>query len=129
MSRTAITLSGSTRFKDTFDELNRQLTLEGYLVDSLGVWDHYPDTEIARQKVLSEVHFDKINRSSIVLVVNRGLFPSDIPYGVYTGVSTNKEIVYAKVHEKTILFANSWISGIPPKFAIETFIRVFPVLM
>ncbi len=41
-----ITLCGSTRFKDEFMELQKQLTLEGNIVISVGLFGHSGDSEV-----------------------------------------------------------------------------------
>lgn len=41
-----ITLCGSTRFKDVFMEAQKQLTLEGDIVISVGLFGHSGDNEV-----------------------------------------------------------------------------------
>ena len=41
-----ITLGGSTRFKDSFMEAQKRLTLEGNIVISVGLFGHSGDNEV-----------------------------------------------------------------------------------
>ena len=41
-----ITLCGSTRFKDQFQKVQKRLTLEGYIVISVGLFGHSGDDEV-----------------------------------------------------------------------------------
>ncbi len=41
-----ITLCGSTRFKDEFLEMQKQLTLKGYIVLTVGLFGHSGDNEV-----------------------------------------------------------------------------------
>lgn len=84
-----ITLCGSTRFKDTFLELLKKLTLEGNIVLLPGVYVHAGDEEAwepGRKEVLDDMHRRKIDMSDEIFVVN---------VGGYIGESTRGEIEYA----------------------------------
>jgi hypothetical protein len=41
-----ITLCGSTRFKDEFMRVQKDLTLQGYIVISVGLFGHSGDNEV-----------------------------------------------------------------------------------
>ena len=41
-----VTLCGSTRFKEEFIEVQKQLTLEGNIVISVGLFGHSGDSEV-----------------------------------------------------------------------------------
>lgn len=41
-----ITLCGSTRFKDAYMEAQKRLTLDGYIVISVGLFGHSGDNEV-----------------------------------------------------------------------------------
>ena len=41
-----VTLCGSTRFKDEFYKVQKELTLKGYIVISVGLYGHSGDTEV-----------------------------------------------------------------------------------
>ena len=41
-----VTLCGSSRFKDQFQKVQKRLTLEGYIVISVGLFGHSGDDEV-----------------------------------------------------------------------------------
>lgn len=93
-----ITLCGSTRFKDTFLEVQKQLTLEGNIVISVGLFGHSGDEEVWHEntkQMLDEMHLRKIDLADEIFVIN---------VNNYIGESTRREIIYAKSHGKTIRF-------------------------
>ncbi|BDS12758.1 DUF4406 domain-containing protein [Aureispira anguillae] len=100
--REVITLCGSSRFKTTFHQVNERLTLQGKIVISMGVWGHFLSEEEQAAKFSPEVkenldrlHFDKIDMSDSIYVVN---------VGGYIGFSTGREIDYAKEQGKKIYY-------------------------
>lgn len=91
-----ITLCGSTRFKTQFEEMNKQLTLEGHVVLSVGVFGHAGDVITDEQKeMLDNIHKRKIDMSDAIFVINA--------YG-YLGQSTLSEIAYAIEHGKQVIY-------------------------
>ena len=91
-----ITLCGSTRFKDDFERINRELTLMGYIVISVGCFGHAGDIFTEEQKVmLDDIHKRKIDMADAIYVINKG---------GYIGSSTKSEIKYAKKLGKQIIF-------------------------
>lgn len=93
-----ITLCGSTRFKEKFMEVQKQLTLKGYIVLSVGCFGHSGDDEVWEDNVkqqLDKMHFAKIDLSNAIYVIN--------PEG-YIGESTRREIAYAKSQNKQIFY-------------------------
>ena len=91
-----ITLCGSTRFKEDFERVNRELTLAGNIVLSVGCFGHSGDVFTDEQKVmLDEIHKRKIDMSDAIYVIN--------PNG-YIGESTRSEIKYANEHGKEVIF-------------------------
>jgi hypothetical protein len=89
-----VTICGSTRFKDEIHAANAQLTLEGNLVISLGVFGHIdmPDVDWSTGGTDLKVQLDSLHRHKIALansiyVVNPG---------GYIGESTRNEIAYAE---------------------------------
>lgn len=61
-----ITLCGSTRFKDTFMEEQKRLTLEGNIVISVGLFGHSGDDEVwteGTKEMLDDMHKRKIDMS------------------------------------------------------------------
>ena len=54
-----ITLCGSTRFKEQFIEIQKQLTLEGNIVISVGLFGHSGDDEVwteGTKQMLDDMH-------------------------------------------------------------------------
>lgn len=91
-----ITLCGSTRFKDAFIEAQKQLTLEGNIVISVGLFGHSGDNEVwegmsedtltKTKEMLDDMHKRKIDMADEIFVIN---------VGGYIGSSTRSEIEYA----------------------------------
>ena len=106
-----ITLCGSTRFRKAFEEANKQLTLAGYIVISVGLYGHAGDEEVwegmdegtltRTKEMLDEMHKRKIDMADAIFVINQD---------GYIGSSTASEIAYAYRHGKKI-FADSTISA------------------
>ena len=96
MKYKVITLCGSTRFKEDFERVNRELTLMGNIVISVGCFGHSGDTFTEEQKVmLDNIHKRKIDIADAIYVINRD---------GYIGSSTKSEIEYAKQHGKQIIY-------------------------
>ena len=90
-----ITLCGSTRFKEDFERVNRELTLAGNVVLSVGCFGHAGDVFTEEQKVmLDDIHKRKIDMSDAIYVINKN---------GYIGSSTKSEIIYAGVTGKEII--------------------------
>ena len=93
-----ITLCGSTRFKEQFLEAQKRLTLEGYVVLSVGLFGHSGDEEAwqpGTKEMLDNLHLRKIDMSDGIYVIN---------VGGYIGESTQREIEYAFVNGKYIKY-------------------------
>lgn len=93
-----ITLCGSTKFKDTFIEIQKKLTLEGNIVISVGLFGHSGDDEVWNdntKNMLDDMHKRKIDLSDEIFVIN---------VNNYIGESTQDEIEYAKLTNKTIRY-------------------------
>lgn len=91
-----ITLCGSTRFRDEFFEVQKQLTLKGYIVISVGLFGHSGDQEVwtdGTKEMLDDMHLRKIDLADEIFVVNPG---------GYIGASTRSEIAYAKANNKKV---------------------------
>ena len=98
-----ITLCGSTRFKDEFYEAQKRLTLEGYIVISVGLFGHTGDQEVwesmdegtftKTKEMLDDMHKRKIDMADGIYVIN---------VGGYVGDSTKSEIQYALSHGKKV---------------------------
>ena len=62
-----ITLCGSTRFKDSFIEAQKQLTLDGNIVISVGLFGHSGDDEVwseGTKEMLDDMHKRKSSLST-----------------------------------------------------------------
>ena len=91
-----VTLCGSTKFKKEFLEIQKKLTLLGYIVISVGLFGHSGDNEVwenmdegtltKTKSMLDDMHKRKINLSDMIYVIN---------VGGYIGESTRSEIEYA----------------------------------
>ena len=98
-----ITLCGSTRFKDQFLQVQKELTLQGNIVISVGLFGHAGDFEVwenmnegtltKTKEMLDDMHKRKIDMADEIFVIN---------VGGYIGDSTKSEIEYAKEHDKIV---------------------------
>ena len=98
-----ITLCGSTRFKKEFLEAQKDLTLKGNIVISVGLFGHSGDNEVWEQmdegtltktkEMLDDMHKRKIDMADEIFVIN---------VNGYIGESTKSEIEYAKKHGKKV---------------------------
>jgi len=97
-----VTLCGSTRFEAEFAEVNQRLTMDGWVVLSLGMfslpdlpdYDWTADTSDLRKR-LSDIHLEKIRMADEVYVVDPG---------GYVGESTRREITYAESLGKPVRY-------------------------
>lgn len=92
-----VCLCGSTQFKDAFIKANKEATLAGYIVLSVGFFVHTDDTPISKKQkaALDELHLRKIDLADGIMVLN---------VGGYIGESTSREITYALEHGKVVTF-------------------------
>ena len=98
-----ITLCGSTRFKDEFIKVQKDLTLKGYIVISVGLFGHSGDSEVwenmdegtltKTKEMLDDMHKRKIDIADEIFVIN---------VGGYIGKSTKSEIEYAIANNKKV---------------------------
>ena len=106
-----VTLCGSTRFKDTFLKVQKELTLKGYIVLTVGlfghsgdneVWDNLDEGETSKTKqMLDDMHKRKIDLSDEIYVIN---------VNRYIGESTKSEIEYAIKHNKKVNYLEKDLS-------------------
>lgn len=96
-----ITLCGSTKFKQEFEAINKQLSLKGNVVYSVAFFEHADKIALTKEEkeTLDEVHKRKIDNSDVVFVVDS--------YN-YIGESTRSEIEYAKNNGKLIKYLSSF---------------------
>jgi hypothetical protein len=98
-----ITLCGSTKFKDEFMKAQKDLTLQGNIVISVGLFGHSGDDEVwedmdegsltETKEMLDDMHKRKIDMSDEIYVIN---------VGGYIGDSTRSEIEYAIMTGKAV---------------------------
>ena len=98
-----ITLCGSTKFKDEFIKAQKDLTLKGNIVISVGLFGHSGDNEVwenmdegtltKTKEMLDDMHKRKIDLADEIFVIN---------VGGYIGESTKSEIEYAKSTGKKV---------------------------
>ena len=88
-----ITLCGSTRFRQEFEEWNEKLMLQGNVVISLeGFKRNLTD---AQKQLLGEIHLRKIDMADEIFVID---------VDGYVGDSTRQEIEYATQAGKAIRY-------------------------
>ena len=97
-----ITLCGSARFEDDFIRVQKQLSVEGNIVLSPLFFSQSDDKCFLDERVLSEtkkmlgdMHKRKIDMADEIFVINKG---------GYIGESTEREIAYARFHNKPIAY-------------------------
>ena len=99
-----ITLCGSTKFKEQFEQANAFLTLQGNIVISLAFFEQSEGVEITEKQaeLLGNLHLRKIDISDEIFVID---------VDGYIGSSTKREIEYAKEKGKAIRYYSN--GGIP----------------
>jgi dienelactone hydrolase len=100
-----IVLCGSTRFREEFHRINRELTKQGVIVLAPGVFGHSGDplTEEDKER-LDALHLRKIDLADEVFVVNPAT--AEHPDG-YIGESTSNEITYARKLDRPVHYLNT----------------------
>ena len=95
-NRIVVTLCGSTRFKQDYEDWNRRLTMMGYVVFSCGVFGHANGGELseAQKRSLDDIHLRKIDLSDGIMVLD---------VDGYVGNSSQKEIEYARSRGKFVV--------------------------
>jgi hypothetical protein len=92
-----VTLCGSTKFKDEFIKVQKELTLQGYIVISVGLFGHSGDNEVWSDNtkiMLDDMHKRKIDMADEVFVINKNGYigdssRSEIEYAITTGKVVN----------------------------------------
>ena len=93
-----ITLCGSTKFKEEYLRAQKELTLQGNIVISVGLFGHSGDAEVwteGTKEMLDDMHKRKIDMADEIFVIN---------VGGYIGSSTRSEIDYATREGKAIRY-------------------------
>jgi hypothetical protein len=95
-----ITLCGSTKFKNKFEEINMKLTLEGKIILLPGCYVHTNNVIITdkQKEELDILHKEKILMSDCIYVINEDN---------YIGSSTKSEIEFAQYHNKPVYYLYS----------------------
>ena len=98
-----ITLCGSTKFKEEFMKVQKELTLKGNIVISVGLFGHSGDQEVwenmdegtltKTKEMIDDMHKRKIDMADEIFVIN---------VNGYIGESTKSEIKYAKETGKLV---------------------------
>lgn len=98
-----ITLCGSTKFKNEFLKVQKDLTLQGNIVISVGLFGHSGDNEVwenmdegtltKTKEMLDDMHKRKIDMADEIFVIN---------VNGYIGESTKSEIEYAILTGKKV---------------------------
>ncbi|MBE4909906.1 hypothetical protein IMZ08_17870 [Bacillus luteolus] len=90
-----ITLCGSTRFKEQFEQANAYLTLKGNVVISLGFFEKSVGVVITDEQaeLFAKIHLKKIDMSDEIFVID---------VDGYIGESTRSEIDYAMKKGKSV---------------------------
>jgi len=94
-----VTLIGRTRFGDEFLEVQRKLGLEGKVVLSGSALRHSEGlnlTEEQKEK-LDELYLRQIDLADTVYVID---------FGGYIGEDTRREINYAELNDKRIMYSS-----------------------
>ena len=92
------TLCGSTKFKEEFMKVQKELTLSGHIVISVGLFGHSGDNEVwskGTKEMLDDMHKRKIDMADEIFVIN---------VGGYVGSSTRSEIEYATKTNKPVKY-------------------------
>ena len=97
-----ITLCGSTRFKEDFMRVQKLLTLDGYIVMTVGLFkedlESIENSENIKE-MLDDMHKRKIDMADEIYVIN---------VGGYIGSSTKSEIEYALSTGKAVRYLENW---------------------
>lgn len=108
-----ITLCGSTRFKDLYQEANTRLSQAGHIVYTIA-WAKEDESAATpgvkmdkeTKENLDLVHLGKILNSDAIVVV--GTKEDGLPY---IGESTRREVVWARMNNKDIYYGLEGVLG------------------
>ncbi len=95
-----VTLCGSEKFKNEFSDVEAMLTIQGYVVLSLGVFPEHDELGLEREQiaVVDEVHHYKLTMCDEVFVID---------VDGYIDEKTQKAIDFAKKNRKQIKYFSS----------------------
>ena len=98
-----ITLCGSTKFEEQFMDVQRDLTLQGNIVISVGVFGHSRDKKVwekinnpeQAKEMLDDIHKRKIDMADEIFVINKnGYIGSSTKSEIEYAIKTNKKVNY-----------------------------------
>lgn len=93
-----VTLCGSTRFKEEFSKVQAELTLNGIIVISLGLFSQSEGVaplSDEMETLLIQMHQQRIDLADEIFVINKG---------GYIGNNTQMEIQYARKKGKRVTY-------------------------
>jgi len=92
-----VCLTGSTKFKREYDQANKDFTMQGIIILTVGWLTHSGGSEVTEEEKarLDELHLRKIDIANYIFVINKD---------GYIGSSTRSEIEYAKSISKPIMY-------------------------
>lgn len=93
-----VCMCGSTKFKQTWIDENKRLTIEGNIVLSVGLFGHHEGITEELKIKMDELHKRKIDLCDWVWVLD---------VGGYIGESTRSEIKYAEVKGKLVKYLSN----------------------
>ncbi len=81
--RKVITLCGSSKFKQDFERVNRQLTLQGNVVITLAFFGHADNIPVTpeQKRLVDEIHLRKIDLADSIYVINKGGYVGNPRHG------------------------------------------------
>jgi len=109
-----ITLCGSTKFKEEFLKVQKELTLKGNIVISVGLFGHSGDSEVwenmdegtltKTKEMLDDMHKRKIDMEDEIYVINvNGYIGESTKSEIEYALSTGKKVNYLESKNKTII--------------------------
>ncbi len=106
-----VTLCGSEKFKNEFSNVEAMLTIQGYVVLSLGVFPEHDDIGLEKEQiaVVDEVHHYKLTMCDEIFVID---------VDGYIDNKTQSAIDFAKKNRKQIRYFSS---NAFPKYLGEMF--------
>lgn len=95
-----ITLCGSTKFKKEYEDVQKKLTMLGYIVISVGLFGHADRIELSltEKEMLDDMHKRKIDMADAIFVID---------VDRYIGKSTRSEIKYAIKNKKNVYYLSA----------------------
>ena len=98
-----ITLCGSTKYKEEFLKVQKDLTLKGNIVLSVGLFSHSEEDILSQEtkEMLNDIHKRKIDMSDEIFVINvNGYIGESTKSEIEYALKTNKKINYLKPNKK-----------------------------